>query len=421
MSSLAYFVGTFPTPSETFVYREVHELRSRGWRVNVVGLRRAPTPISDDLLALQTGTIVLYGQPMQFIARVMAELFYQPLRSLSTLCAALADAVFPGETLSLTNRIKILAQGLMGISAAHSLRSLKVNHVHCHFAHGPTSGGMYAAAQLGVPFSFAGHANDLFQRRSLLKRKLQRAAFVSCISEWHADFYEQVHPDDSGKYHVIRCGVPVDSWSPGLRGNGDGTLKILTVGRLVEKKGIDTLLRALAVWAKDSQLPWQLTVAGDGPSRSELETLSKALQISDRVDWLGSTGNAQVCELMQSADIFALPCKMDRNGDRDGIPVVVMEAMACGLPVVVGDLPAIRELVSNHQTGLLCDGADPLSVAECLKHLAESRLLRERLGAAGRQRVIDEFSLERNMDRLETALVGYLTTNREDSRELVTA
>jgi glycosyltransferase involved in cell wall biosynthesis len=272
---------------------------------------------------------------------------------------------------------------------------------------------MYAAGQLGIPFSFTGHANDIFQRRALLAKKLRRAAFVACISQWHREFYESIDATDAEKYRVIRCGV---DWTP--RGDSDSpsgaiaranVFRLLTVCRLVEKKGVDTLLRAMAI-CRRSGLDCRLTVAGDGPDRDRLKKISLEAGVDGSVQWLGAVDNERVRRLLGACDAFVLACRNDSSGDRDGIPVVLMEAMACGVPAVSGDLPAIRELISDGQTGLLAPGDDAEALAERLRRLAVDGELRRRLAEAGRQRVEQEFSLDLNIDRLEAgfaAAAGY--------------
>lgn len=407
--AVAYLAPRLPALSETFVYREVRALRGRGWRVPAVSLNRPEVGDEPALADLTAGGLVVYGRGKgRLLAAAAAEFARRPLRSLGTLATALGDAVAPGEPLAPAGRLKLLGQAAAGLALARALRPAGVGHVHCHFAHAPATVGMYAARQLGVPFSFTGHANDLFRRRALLRRKLARAAFVACISEWHRDLYRSIRPDPAGKYRVVRCGVDVASWAPreASRSSEGGPIRVLTVCRLVEKKGIDTLLRGLAESRSRHGIDARLVVAGDGPLRARLKSLARELGCGDRVEWLGDVDNDRVRRLMDEADLFALPCRPDAEGDRDGIPVALMEAMACGLPVVAGDLPAVRELVRDGETGLLISGADPDALAGHLARLANEPGLRARLGEAGRARVEAEFSLEANVSRLEEAFRG---------------
>lgn len=406
---IAYVAGEFPSRSETFVYREVRELRRRGWAVCAVSLN-APSqrdlPGFDDLY---DGLFVVYARPgAAAITAALPELLGHPLASAATLVRAGLDALSPGEPTSPPARLKLVYQALAALGLARHLRRRGVRHIHCHFAHAPTTLGMYAARHLGLPFSFTGHANDLFQRRALLARKLRRARFVSCISQWHRAFYAAIAPADASRFQVIRCGVDVDAWrvAPARTHPPDAPFEILTLCRLVEKKGVDTLLRALHLLRQTPGRPWRLTIAGTGPAEDDLRRLARELHCDDAVQWLGAVDNQAVPALLAQSDLFALPCKQDAQGDRDGIPVVLMEAMACGLPVISGDLDAIRELIRDGVNGHLIDGRDPAALADRLRQLACDPTLARRLALAGRARVEEEFALALNVDRLERALAA---------------
>lgn len=403
---LAIVAAQFPLRSETFVVREVRALRERGWDLRTVSLLESPDLYREEFEDLTEGHLVLYGPNLgRHLLLAAAETAQRPLRSVGTLLMAVRDAVAPGEPLAPGNRLKLIAQSVAGLALASKLRAAGVRHIHCHFAHSPTSVAMYAARQLGIRFSFTGHANDLFERRALLGRKVGRAAFVSSISVWHRSLYASLDPSASAKVPVIRCGVDAREWSPTDRPiAADGRLRVLTVCRLFEKKGVDVLIRGLADLRQRHGRSFELTVAGDGHLKDELQALSRHLGCDDSIRWLGEVGNARVRSLMTAADLFALPCRVDRRGDRDGIPVALMEAMSCGLPVIAGDLPAIRELVEDGVTGLIHDGNDPRALADQLALLGARSDERRRLGAAGRERVMREFSLERNVRRLEDAL-----------------
>ncbi|MGF1632706.1 MAG: glycosyltransferase family 4 protein [Phycisphaerae bacterium] len=384
---IAYVAGLFPLLSETFVWREVRELRRRGHTVTCVSLRE-PEYLPEDLADLAEGRIVVYpalGKPGVGSLR------------------GLPDALLPGEGMSRNDRAKLLVQAAAGVRLGRQLKAAGVRHIHAHFAHAPATVAMYAAQAAGVPFSFTGHANDLFERRSLLRRKLQRAAFVACISDWHRRLYEEIEPASAGRLRVIRCGVDTTQFAP-VPQERDGPLHLLTVCRLVEKKGVDALLRGAARFGRETGRAWKLTIAGTGPLWQDLVAAAHKLDVEQHVAFLGAVPNEQVRQLVQEADVFALPCRVDRNGDKDGIPVVLMEAMAAGLPVLAGDLEAIRELVKDGETGLIVDGTDDASVAAAVARLEADPDLRRRLGQAGRGWVEQEFSLKVNVDRLEAAV-----------------
>jgi glycosyltransferase involved in cell wall biosynthesis len=393
---LAYVAGRFPVRSETFVYREVRGLRQRGWPVVAVSLHDSePTEDAD----LERDRLIVYDSGRnRMLVSAAAEMLSHPIRSLKTLLTSVSDLIRAEDQFRFDGRLKIPLQAIAAMGLARRLRVRGVRHIHCHFAHAPTTVGMYAAMQMRIPFSFTGHANDIFQRRSNLKNKLRRAAFVACISRWHQGWYESMQPDADGKYEVIRCGVDVDSRRKNAVAGSE--MRILTVARLVEKKGIDTVIGALAELNKRG-IRAQLTIAGDGEDRQRLEQMATTFYCRDRINWLGAVSNSKVFELLGNADLFALPCREDSNGDRDGIPVVLMEAMAAGIPVVAGNLPAIAELVEDGVTGLLVEGNQPAALADKLGMLWQDAELRQRLAGDGRKRVESEFSLSLNLDRME--------------------
>lgn len=410
MHTIAYIASILPARSETFVYREIRQLRPRGWNVVCVSLNQPQERVAG-LEDIERDRLVVYGGWGSIVANQIVEALTHPIRAIAAQISATADLISPGESTSLRSRAKLFPQSLASQSLARRLRRLGVKHIHCHFAHAPATIGMYAALQMGVPFSFTGHANDIFQRRALLKRKLQRAAFINCISEWHKKFYISIEPACADKCHIVRCGVDVDAWAAPAQEPcaWNRTFHLLTVGRLVEKKGVDNLLRGLGKFHHDGG-QFELTIAGDGPQRGALEAIAREQHILKHVKFLGAVDNDRVLALLQESDAFALTCRDDSSGDRDGIPVVLMEAMACALPVISGDLPAIRELVSHGENGLLVDGNSIDAIAGAIKSITADPKRAAQLGSAGRARVVEEFSLRGNVDRIEKLLAATIST-----------
>jgi glycosyltransferase involved in cell wall biosynthesis len=401
---LAYLGAVLPVRSETFVYRELFELRRRGFRVHAVSVHPPAAGLgTSETDTLATEAIQVYGPGwMRLLIDALSALARRPMRSVEVLLLGLCDATL-GRDVPLAGRPKLLIQCLAALALAHRTAHLQIDHVHAHMAHVPTSIAMYWARWLRVPFSFTGHAADLFRDQALLPAKLRRAAFVACISHWHREFYRHLAPQlEDRRLPIVRCGVDPQEFSPAHRTPGSPP-QILAVGRLVEKKGFDRLVTSLAK-LKAEGIDCRCHLIGDGPEKERLAKMCREASLEECCQLLGAQSNEQVRDAMRKADLFVLPCRATRSGDRDGIPVVLMEAMATGLPVISGDLATIRELITHQRTGWLVDVDQPGSLDEALRTLLADAALRDRLGAAARSFVADEFSLHKNVDRLMDAL-----------------
>lgn len=393
--SIAYVAPVLPALSETFVYREIFALEELGVRIVPVSVRAGTESLTPSLESLRDRAVDVYGAGWGRLGLdALLEMVTHPMRGVDTIALATRDLIV-GSDLDGKPRWKIAAQCLAALALARRLRPHGVIRLHAHFAHVPATIAMYAARQLGGCFSFTGHANDLFRERTLLAEKLERADRVMCISDWHRELYQQVAPVDGGKLSVVRCAVDMRSFDPGTGGGAD----VLSVGRLVEKKGLATLVQAIAV-LREQGVDLTCQIVGEGPQRRELEALIETLDVSDRVSLLGAKDNDDVRELMGRASLFVLACQPDAAGDRDGIPVVLMEAMATSLCVVAGDLPAIRELVIDGETGVMVAPGDVDELVDVLGSLCADRGRAKRLGERGRSRVREEFSREVNVLRL---------------------
>lgn len=395
--AVLYISAALPARSETFVYREIFALRELGATVATAsvnpGERELGRPELDELAA---ATIPVYGAGAAALARdAFLEVVLHPLRSAGTLALAVRDAVAADDVVGFGKRGKVLVQGAAALALARRIRPLGVVHVHAHMAHVPTTIAMYAARQLGITFSFTGHANDIFPNRALLREKIRRALFVSCISRWHRDFYASIHPRDEASLPVVRCGVDTAAEAYASVEPAE-EFRILGVGRLVEKKGFDVLLEAAGLVAAETGRRLAVTIAGSGPEEARLRDLAARLPPSVRVELPGATDNRGVMELMARCDLFALPLRVTSEGDRDGIPVVLMEAMARGRCVLSGDLVTIRELVEDGVCGFLTPPGDARAVADRIAALMADRTLLEETGRRARAKIVAEFDVRAN-------------------------
>lgn len=400
---ILYVGAVLPKRSETFVYREVLGLRDRGVRVSVASVHPPERGLDDPVLqALADEAVPIYGSGFGDKLRFMSEAIRHRLLRLPIGICETSPLYWP----------KYLVQCDAGYALAHRVKDRGITHIHAHMAHVPTTIAMHAAEALGLPFSFTGHAADLFRDRSALKTKLKRAAFVACISHWHRAFYNELVPRSDIDYPVIRCGVDVEQFKPIADTPRAG---LLTVGRLVRKKGFDLLIDAMAQLKQDMSL----TIVGDGPEHAALQQQIDRLSLGGRVTLAGAKANHQVRAMMQQAQAFVLPCRVAEDGDRDGIPVVLMEAMASGMAVISGDLPTIRELVEHERTGLMVRPGDVAALAGAIDRLSADSAFAQQLSAAGRRRVIDEFSQSVNLDRLMSAFKKGIVPIRKGDSPLV--
>lgn len=401
--TIVYISGQLPKRSETFVYRELFGLRAAGVTVLAATLHPPEGDLGEARLdALAAEAIPVYATGLRrLLADATVELLRHPWRGVGTVLRALRDAI-AADDLSAAGRAKFPGQIVAALALARRLRGRGVTHLHAHFAHSPATLAMYAARQLGLPFSFTGHAVDLFRDRTLLLAKLRRARFVNCISEWHRAFYQGLVPRPQSQYPVVRCGVDLAEFAPAPHELGRPPI-LLAVGRLVAKKGFDVLLDAAGQLVARG-VDFRVWIVGEGPESERLSAQRDRLGLTPRVDLLGACSNGRVRELLRSADLFVLPCRIDDEGDRDGIPVVLMEAMATGVPVVSGDLPALRELVLPGQAGELVPPGNATALADCVAALLADPRRRVELAAGGLRRVTEEFSSEVSVQRIVSML-----------------
>lgn len=403
-STILYMSGSVPVRSETFVYREILALRSLGLDVKTASVHAPMHDLDDGVLSeMAQSTIEIYSKGAGSIIKdSCAELLIHPVATIRTMTRCKLDA-FCSKDVKISRRPKVVWQGLAGLALARRVRAMGIAHIHAHMAHVPTTIAMYAAKQLGITFSFTGHANDLFPNRTLLKEKLTRALFVNCISNWHRSFYQSIANRPDTEYPIVRCGVDTKEYlaTPAPR---QDILEVLSVGRLVEKKGFDVLIGAIGEIVKAGGPRIRVTIAGGGPDDTKLRMLVDALPPTAEIMMLGDTDNDQVMELMTRADVFALPCRIASTGDRDGIPVVLMEAMARGRCVISGDLETIRELIEDGVSGVMIPPGDQKALVKTLVELAQSRDRVDELGRAARLRIEEEFDLMLNAQRIQSAL-----------------
>lgn len=396
---IAYLASELPALSETFVYEELLGLERRGFRVVPFSVR-APRVIASGQGALARRTINLYsGSPLCLILTGMASIPLFGRRAVIALRYLFSDMVECG--LHRLVSWKLAYQLLAATRLARTLKREHCTHLHVHFVHTPAQIAMYASAFSGIPFTVTAHANDIFESGLLLRRKAERAVRMLTISAYNQRYLESLGIPRE-RLAVVRCGVSFATRPKPVRTGERGNFCIGALGRLVEKKGFDVLIRA-AAFLRDAGHSVELHIAGDGPLISELEHLAREAGMAEMTRFEGSLPHHRVAGWMQQLDVFVLPCKKDRNGDMDGIPVVLMEAMSQSVPVISTRLSGIPELVVHEKTGLLAEPDDDADLARQLRRLIEFPAFAAQMAEQAREHVSHEFGQETNLDRL----IGY--------------
>lgn len=270
-----------------------------------------------------------------------------------------------------------------------------VVHLHAHFAHSPASVAMFAGQLSGLDFSFTAHAKDIYTSDPRqLREKITLARFVVTCTEYNRRFLKEISAGGKTPLHRLYHGIDIHYFSRDSVTKEERKpvppYQILTIARMTAKKGLPTVYRALKILCDDG-ISFRHTLIGDGDDRERILALIEELGLDSFTQWIGTQPHHVVLEHYRSADLFVLGCEVAPDGDRDGIPNVLVESMAVGVPVVATDISAIPELVVEGETGLLVPPAQPEKMARALIRLLTDIPLRKRVIEAARKRVAQTF------------------------------
>lgn len=393
--AVGYVIRMFPQLSETFVANEILEVERRGLELRIFSYRRPLEAVPHEVVGRIRSTVFylpdpLYRSPRALRRAARAVRSEQPERYRELRRAALARAVAQRS-------VDPVRRFVQAVCLTAALPGSGVRHLHAHFAHGPTEVAMLASALSKLRFSFTAHARDIYTApRAELRAKVLAAAFVVTCTRANQDHLRELAgPGARGKIHLVYHGTDVAKFSPGESRLRREPPLLLSVGRLVSKKGFASLLEACAMLRQRGHA-FRCTILGEGPERERLAGLVRRLELEGIVELPGSQSQEQVLEEYRRATAFALPCKILANGDRDGIPNVLVEAMGVGLPVVSTAISGIPELVDDGINGLLVAPGRSEDLAAALERLLRDAALRARLGANARRTVVERFDSAAN-------------------------
>jgi glycosyltransferase involved in cell wall biosynthesis len=397
--SLVYIIGTYPGLTTTFIDREIRALGAKGIGVRVISVRKPHTNLSADQQQLQG--ITSYLLPVswgQFLKGHVRFMLTKPSVYFGTLFQ-----LFASPHPDLPARFKTILHFAEGVYAAERIRQEACNHIHAHFVDRASTMALVASRLLKVPYSVTAHANDIYVKPVLLELKLCQASFVSTCTGYNRRHLEKEHKLN-GKLHCFYHGLELEDYQPQPQITTEVPL-ITAVGQLKEKKGFSYLLQACQI-LKDKGYVFRCQIIGEGPLRPALEQKIHDFCLEKDVTLSGAIPHDIVIRELKSSTLFVLPCVMGSDGDRDGIPNAILEAMAVQLPVVSTLHSGIPEVVTDGVNGLLVPPGDADSLAEAIAKLLDDPGLGREMGKRGRQIVVENFDATRNADRLLEQMIN---------------
>lgn len=389
---LAYLVSQYPATSHTFIRREVAALRRRGLDVQTFSVRPpASADLSDDNRAEAASTFVILGQPASaFVAAHLRALVAAPARYVSTFGLALSHRP-PG----LQGFLLSLAHFTESILLARTLQACGVTQLHTHFANSAATVGLLASryARIGWSFVMHGPSETDYPAGYLLADKVRAANMVIAVS-WFgkSQAMRLVAPDHWGKFRLVHCGIELDRLPS--RQSSRTERSIICVGRLCSDKAQAGLLMAFAS-VGDSFTDVRLRIVGDGPDRTVLESMAEELGLRDRVDFLGRLSETETLQEIARSEIMVLPSFWE------GLPVVLMESMAIGVPVITSRVAGVPEMIEDGKNGLLFAPARWAELGDCMRNLLTSLELGSRLAIAAQRTILEKFNIDASAERLE--------------------
>ena len=396
---VAYVLKVFPRLSETFVLNEVLELQAQGVDVRIFSLK-APTEPRFHAPLAELERDVIYLPPPR--PSVIWPAIQSELESLQLEATSIGKAFQHCLRSQHPDELKHFLQALLLVA---QVRKRGIQHVHAHFASSATRVALLAHLLSGLGFSFTAHAKDIYHRQAdhaLIKEALNRCRFAVTVTDYNVAQLERVAPAEVSKIQRIYNGARLDQFVP-----VDEVLpeppKIVAVGRLVEKKGFRYLLEACH-FMHQKGIEFRCRIIGTGDQEAPLAKQIEDLELSHLVSLAGARSHQAVIEELAGCRLAVLPCIVGKDGNRDALPTVLLEAMAVGKPVVSTDLQGVTEIVDDGETGFLVPQRDSTSLAGAIAKLLSDRRLARALGKAGREKAERLFDLSRNVAQLRECI-----------------
>lgn len=411
--TLGYILKGYPRISETFISNEILLLEQRGFRMRLFPMRHPREDFCHDSVKqikaqvdyLPTELLLDFPRlllPNIFLAVKRPSLFKHGL--------GLARARYK-RTANLATFKHLLQAGYL--TNLHLLKDKSLTHLHGHFAHSPTSVTMFAALLSEKTFSFTAHAKDIYTSNpKQLREKIRLAKFVITCTDYNRKYLEGIAEGLGTPIHCIYHGIDLKLFSP----KTDHTTcvppyKLLTVARMTEKKGLPTLYKALRI-LKSKKFSFEHVLIGDGDDKEKILQLIRDLQLDDCCSCLGTRTHKEVLKQFEKSDLFVLACEIARNGDRDGIPNVLVESLAMGVPGLSTTVSAIPEILLHNKSGLTIAPSEPATMAGAIKESLENQILRKTIIQGGIKHTSKHFDNRKLVAKLGAIFKTQLEANK---------
>lgn len=390
--TLGYILKGYPRISETFISNEILLLEKLGFTMRLFPMRKPRESFChSSVKEIKAEVDYLPTELLLEFPRLMLPNFFlaakRPQQYLATLRVA-AKGATKGSTLATLKHL--LQAGYLANN--HILTDTSIVQLHGHFAHSPTSVTMFCSLLSGIPFSFTAHAKDIYTSgREKIRRKIERARFVVTCTQHNKEYLQKIAGDCSTPIYCIYHGIDLKLFKNSVtERKPQEPYRILTVARITAKKGLPTLYRALAR-LQQKGIPFIHTLIGDGDDRNKILDLISSLNMNDNCRWLGTQTHDEVLKHFKESDLFALGCEIAENGDRDGIPNVLVESLAMGVPAISTTVSAIPEILLNGQTGITVPPSDPEKMETAMNDILTNQKLRNQLISNGKEYVKGNF------------------------------
>lgn len=386
---VAYILSQYPNLSQTFVSREIDAIRNLGVEIDIFSLKRVK---SREPLVFYTNFISIIHANILYLFKNPFLYGFLILRVLSGFVSYNFKSVF-----------KNLYIFFESVYFSKLISTRGIGHIHAHFLWAAGTSAWIISQMLKIPFSITVHAFDIFDKNridNLFRHKLQCASFIVAISDYNKRLLIEKYNIEEAKIHVIHCGIEKRILSEIDERKFENEVPlIVSVGRLTPKKGFKYLIESLRLLSERG-IEFRAEIVGDGEDKDTLQRLTNLSGLSDKIFFRGEMANKDTLSLIRKADMFVLPSIITKSGDMDGIPVVLMEAMALGIPVVSTNISGIPELIENGINGLLVPEKDIPALADAIESLIIDKKRRFEIGRTGKGKIRHSFIIEDNAYRL---------------------